>query len=126
MIQIGSYLNIIDNSGAKKGFCIKILNSGYKQRYAYVGNLILISIKSIRFSKNIKVKKGEIHKALIIKTKSQNYLHSSNYYKCFENAIVLLNKQNKLIGTRIFGTISKSFKSTKFLKLATLSSGFFF
>ena len=67
-----------------------------------------------------------MHKALVIKTKNQIYLNSSNYYKCFENSVILLNKQNKLIGTRIFGTIPKLFKSTKFLKLATLSSGFFF
>ena len=126
MIQSGSFLNVIDNSGAKKLMCIKILNTGYKQRYATIGSLILVSIKSVRFSKNMKVKKGEIHKAIIIKTKVSKFFHTLNYKNYFENSAVILNKQNKLLGTRIFSTIPKQFKGSKFLKLTTLSSGISF
>jgi large subunit ribosomal protein L14 len=124
MIQIGSYINILDNSGAKKAFCIKILNSGYNQRYAYIGSIILVSIKSIRYAKNIKIKKGGLHKAVLIKTKFKMFSHSYNYKKYYENSAVLLHsKQNKLLGTRIFSFIPKYFKYTKFLKLTTLSLG---
>jgi len=122
MIQSGTFLNSLDNSGAKKLICIKILNSGYKQRYASIGSTILVSIKTIRFSKNVKVKKGELHKAIVIKTKKEVF-SSLNYKKYFENSAVLLNKKNKLIGTRIFGFIPKKFKYSKYLKLLTMSSG---
>lgn len=123
MIQSGSFLNVIDNSGAKKLMCIKILNSGYKQRYARIGSMILVSIKSIRFSKSLKVKKGEIHRAIVVKTKSSKFYPTLNYKNYFENAAVLLTKQNKLLGTRIFGIIPKELKYSRFLKLATLASG---
>jgi large subunit ribosomal protein L14 len=76
----------------------------------------------VRFSKNVKVKKGELHKAIIIKTKTP-LLYSLNYKKYFENSAVLLNKKNKLVGTRIFGFIPKKFKYSKYLKLISLSSG---
>jgi large subunit ribosomal protein L14 len=123
MIQSGSYLNIIDNSGAKKVMCIKITSSGYRQHYANVGSTILVSIKSVRFSKNMKIKKGEIHKALIVRTKFNLFSATYNYKLNFENSAILLNKQNKLLGTRIFGFIPKQLKYSKFLKLVTLASG---
>jgi large subunit ribosomal protein L14 len=123
MIQIGSFLNVVDNSGAKKVMCIQISNSGYRQRYGGVGSLILVSIKSIRFSKNMKVKKGSICRAVIVKTKTASFSFSFNYRNFLENAVVLLNAQNKLIGTRVFGVVPKQFKYSKFLKLTTLSSG---
>jgi large subunit ribosomal protein L14 len=122
MIQSGTYLSILDNSGAKKVKCIKILNSGFKQRYSYIGSTVLVSIKSVRFSKNIKVKKGEIHRALIIKAKTAKFL-SSRYTKYFENSAVLINKKNKLIGTRIFSMLPQQFKYSRYLKLITISAG---
>jgi len=126
MIQKGTYVNVIDNSGAKKAFCINIVNSSFKQRYAKIGTLILVSIKKIKFSKNIKVKKGDIHPALVINVKSQFYSLNVNYRKGYENAVVLLTKKNKMLGTRIFSKVPKLLKYTKFLKLITLSSGIFF
>jgi large subunit ribosomal protein L14 len=120
MIQSGSYLNIIDNSGAKKATCIKFVKSGYKQRYAKVGSIVLVSIKS---SKNHKIKKGDMHKAVIIKTKTKNYSIIYNYKKNFNNCAVLINKQNKSLGSRIFGRVPKQFKYSKFLRLVTLSAG---
>lgn len=122
MIQSGSYLNILDNSGAKKVKCIKILNSGFRQRYSHIGDTVLVSVKSVRFSKNIKVKKGEIHRALIIKSKTKKFLFN-RYTNYFENSAVLLNKKNKLIGTRIFCMLPQKFKYSRYLKLVTVSSG---
>jgi len=126
MIQSGTFLNVIDNSGAKKALCIKILNAGYKQRYAKIGNLILVSIKVIKYFKNIKIKKGEICKALIVRTKYKNYTNSANFKKFNTNDIVLINKKNKLIGTRIFGTLPKILKTTRYNKMLFLSSGLSF
>jgi len=125
MIQKGTYINVVDNSGARKAFCINVVNLGYKQRYAKIGNLILVSIKKVKFSKNMRVKKGEIHIALIVNTCSQINSLNFNYRKNYENSVILLNKKNKMLGTRIFGKIPKTFKYTKFLKLITLASGTF-
>jgi large subunit ribosomal protein L14 len=124
MIQNGSYLNVIDNSGAKTIFCIKVL-SGYKRRYAGIGDLIVVSIKSLRTKRRStsKTKKGEIYRALIIRTKVFNNQFSGNKVSFFENSAVLLNKQNKFIGTRVFGSVPKLFRYTKHLKIIFLSSG---
>ncbi len=123
MIQVGTFVKVIDNSGAKLGFCIRILNSGYNQRYAKIGSTILVSIKALRSVKNLKVKKGDIHKAVVIKTKSKIKTFSYNYKNYYENSVILLNKQNKALGTRIFSKIPQTIKYTKFLKLTTLSLG---
>jgi len=124
MIQSGTYLNIVDNSGARIAFCIKVL-SGYRRRYAYTGDVITISIKSLRSKRRAssKTKKGEIHKALIIRTKIQKKIFSGDKLQFTENSAVLLHKQNKFLGTRIFGSVPKLFRFTKYLKIISLSSG---
>lgn len=123
MIQVGSYVNIIDNSGAQTAMCIRLLNSGYKQRYAYSGSFILVTIKSVLPLINIKVKKGELYKALLVHTKKTKRNFSKDYVNYFENTAVLYTKQNKLVGTRIFGTIPNSFRYSKFLKTISISTG---
>jgi len=124
MIQNNTVLNIIDNSGAKIAECIKVY-SGYKRRYATIGDTILVTIKSLRSKRRgiSKIKKGELYKALIIRTKFKNELVSGDSLKFKENSAILLTKQNKFVGTRVFGSVPKIFKKTKFLKLITLSSG---
>jgi len=124
MIQNGSYLNVIDNSGAKTAYCIKVV-SGYKCRYAFIGNVIVISIKSLRSKRRStsKTKKGEIYKAVIVRTKTKIKNVFGDNINFFENSIVLLNKQYKFIGTRIFGSVPKFLRYTKYLKVASLSSG---
>lgn len=124
MIQTGTFLKVFDNSGAKTVFCIKVL-SGYKRRYAYTGDKIIVSIKKLRNKRRVfsKVKKGEIHTALIIKIKKKYKFIYGDTLSFFENGVILLNKQNKLIGTRIFGALPKFFRYTKYLKLLFLSSG---
>ena len=124
MIQNGSYLHVVDNSGAKIAYCIKVL-SGYKCRYAVTGDLIVISIKNLRSKRRStsKTKKGEIYKAVVVRTKAKKKNFFGDDIIFFENSIVLLNKQYKCIGTRIFGSVPKFLRYTKFLKIASLSSG---
>ena len=120
MIQVGTELKIVDNSGAKKAYCIKVLSTSSNNKIAKVGSFILVVIKALRKQKSkskSKVKKGEIVKALVIRTKNFN---KNNIY-FFENAVVLYSKQMKLIGTRIFGPVLKSFRYTKHLRLTLIS-----
>lgn len=124
MIQSGSYLNVIDNSGAKTVCCIKT-SKGYQNRYSKLGDVIIVSVKEIRQKKNLlpKVKKGEVVKALIVKTRNNRKFKFFESFCFSENAVILLNKQHKYIGTRIFGPVSKYFMSTRFLKIVSMSSG---
>ena len=124
MIQNGSYLNIIDNSGGKIAYCIKVV-SGYKSRYAKIGGIIVVSIKSLRSKRRStsKIKKGEVYKAVIVRTRQYQKNLLGDSINFFENSIVLLNKQYKFIGTRIFGSVPKMLRYTKYLKVASLSSG---
>jgi large subunit ribosomal protein L14 len=123
MIQIGSYLSVIDNSGAKSACCLKI-KSKTKKRYAKIGDQILISVKKLRTKRKAtsKVKKGEIYNALIVYSKKENSNKIFKNKKYFHNSIVLLNKQNKLIGSKVFGGLSKGFRYTKFLKILFMGS----
>jgi large subunit ribosomal protein L14 len=124
MIQVGTLLNVIDNSGARKVACIKVLG-GYKKRYALLGDIIVISIKSLRTKRKstAKVKKGEVCYALVVRTNKGYSTFSNESLKFFENSVILLNKQNKYLGTRIFGSLPNSFRYTKYLRLLSLSSG---
>jgi len=124
MIKIGTYLNVCDNSGAKKVYCIKLLSSS-KKLYSYVGDLILVAIKKLRKKRknSSKVQKGDICKALIVRTKTNVNTQSGNSHFYFDNSVVLLNKQNKLIGTRILSPLASKFRYTRFFKLISLSLG---
>lgn len=125
MIQSGTYLNVVDNTGAKIVCCIKVIG-GYRKRYAFVGDVVCVSIKSLRAKRelNLKVKKGEVLKAVVIRTKTAFISYSQESVSFFSNAVVLVNSQNKLLGSRIFGLVPKKFRYTKFLKIISLSSGF--
>jgi len=116
--------NVIDNSGARDVACIKV-SSGYKRRYASIGDVVVVSIKRLRKKRRSasKVKKGEVSKALVVRTKSNNSDYSGKTLNFFENSVVLLNNQNRPIGTRIFGVLPKSFRYTKYLKIVSLSAG---
>jgi large subunit ribosomal protein L14 len=125
MVKSGTYLKVIDNSGAKKVFCIKVLK-GYKCQYATIGDIIIVSVKSIRSKRKLTVraKKGTLQKALIVRIKTKYKKFNGNSFQFFENSVVILNKKNKLLGTRIFGSLPKSLRYTKYLKLVSLSAGF--
>ena len=124
MIQSGTYLNVIDNSGAKDVCCIQVL-AGYRRRYACAGDLIVVSVKNLRTKRrsSSKIKKGEVTRAIVVRTKSSLNHFSGESLNFFENSVVLLNNQNKPMGSRIFGSLPKLFRYTKHLRLVSLSSG---
>jgi large subunit ribosomal protein L14 len=124
MIQKGTKLKVVDNSGANQVQCIGMYY-GYRRRYAYCGDLIMISVKSLsRKKKNsAKVKKGNTYLAIIIRTKSSILHKKSEEFKFFDNSVILLSSQKKMIGTRIFTALSYYFKTSKYLKLISISSG---
>lgn len=124
MIQQRTVLRVYDNSGAKTVRCIKVLG-GFKKKIASLGDIIVVSVQQLRNrSKNTsKVKKREVYKALIIRTKT-GYKSVSGFRNIFtENAVVLINKQGNPIGTRILGPIPRLLKKKKFQKFISISSG---
>lgn len=124
MIQPETILKIADNSGAKTVKCIKILN-GFKKRTAKLGDFITVSIKKLKnkSKKTSKVKKGEIYKALIIRAKVTNIKNTGLNLRFKSNAVVLINKQENPIGTRIIGPISKILQKKVLQKFTNLGSG---
>jgi large subunit ribosomal protein L14 len=124
MIQIGSFLNVVDNSGAKKVACIRI-NASCKKRYAETGENIIVSVKSLRSKRRAfsKVKKGELFNALVVRTKKAKKDFFKNEHSFLHNSVILLTRQNKLIGTRVFGGLPKFFRFTKYMRILSVSSG---
>lgn len=124
MIQQQTILKVSDNSGAKTAKCIKVLG-GFKKKYAKLGDIIVVSIQKLRNkSKNTsKVKKGEVYKALIIRTKTKYIKKDGTQIWFHENSVTLLNKQDSPVGTRIIGPISKVLKKKQFQKILSISSG---
>lgn len=124
MIQVGTLLSVVDNSGAKKVRCIKVY-PGYRRRYAFVGDLITVSVYSIRKKRKStsKTKKGEIHKALVVRTKSGLSLITGERLTFSENSVVLLGKQNKFIGTRVLGALPVYFRYTRYLRILSIANG---
>lgn len=124
MIQQQSILKVSDNSGAKTAKCIKVLG-GFKRKFAEAGDIIVVSIQQLRNrSKNTsKVRKGEIYKAVIIRTKKRIKNKENTFTVFNDNAISLLNKQNNPIATRIMGPVSKKLKN-KHTKFTNISAGF--
>ncbi len=124
MIQKGSFLNVIDNSGAKI-VCSLHLPMGYRKRYAFLGDVIIVSVKKLRSKRKSlsKVKKGAVLKALIVRVVKSYCSHASERLSFFENSVVILGKNNKFLGTRIFGSIPYKFRHSRFLRIFSLSSG---
>lgn len=125
MIQKGTFLRVIDNSGVKQISCIHVIG-GYRKRYAQLGDLIIASVKSIRYKENMKVKKGAVVKALIVRTKLFMPLkrQTTHLIKHQQNAAIIITNQHKLIGTRIFGGVLKEFRYTRFSRILSLSAGY--
>ena len=125
MIQQQTILKVTDNSGAKTVKCIKVLN-GFKRKVALIGDIIVVSVQKLRNKSRItsKVQKGEVYKALIIRTKSQKTRKDGSTIFFKENAVSLINKQGKPLATRIIGPVPQILKKNKLLKLLTISAGF--
>ena len=118
MIQTESYLDVADNSGARKVMCIKVLG-GSKRRYAGVGDLIKVTIKEA--IPRGKVKKGEVMTAVVVRTKKGVRRPDGSLVKFDDNAAVLLNNQQAPVGTRIFGPVTRELRAEKFMKIISLA-----
>ena len=118
MIQMQSHLFAADNSGARKIQCIKVLG-GSKRRFASIGDIIIVSIKDA--IPRAKVKKGEIFKAVVVRTKKNFGRADGTTIRFDKNAAVLLDKQEEPIATRIFGPVTRELRTKKFMKIISLA-----
>ena len=118
MIQVQSILKSADNSGAKKMMCIKVLG-GSRKRYATIGDVIVVSVKDAM--PNSKVKKGDVFRAVIVRTKKEIRRSNGTYIRFDENAAVLLNNQMEPVGTRIFGPVARELRPKNFMKIISLA-----
>ncbi len=118
MIQAYSKLRVADNSGAKKLMCIKVLG-GTRRRYASVGDVIVASVKEA--APRGKVKKGDVVKAVVVRTKKEVRRSDGTYIKFDENAAVIINNQKEPIGTRIFGPVVRELRGREFTKIISLA-----
>ncbi|PHN16206.1 50S ribosomal protein L14 [Candidatus Tremblaya phenacola] len=118
MIQTESVLNVADNSGAKAVVCIKVLG-GSKRRYANIGCIIKVSIKEA--VPKGKIKKGEVHSALIVRTKKGIYRPDGSTIRFDDNSVVLLNCKYEPIGSRVFGPVARELKDLSFVKVTSLA-----
>ena len=118
MIQMQSQLDVTDNSGAKRVQCIKVLG-GSKRRTAGVGDIIVVSIKEAQ--PRARVKKGDVHRAVIVRTRKGVRRTDGSVIRFDTNAAVLLDNKRELIGTRIFGPVTRELRSEQFMKIISLA-----
>jgi large subunit ribosomal protein L14 len=118
MIQMQTVLDVADNSGAKKLMCIKVLG-GSKRKYASIGDIIVVSIKEA--IPGSKVKKGDVMKAVVVRTAKEIPRPDGSYIRFDQNSAVLINAQKEPIGTRIFGPVARELRARKFMKIISLA-----
>ena len=118
MIQMQSNLDVADNSGAKRVMCIKVLG-GSKRRYASIGDVFVATVKDA--IPGAAVKKGDVVKCVVVRTKKEKRRPDGSYIRFDENAAVLLNEQAQPRGTRIFGPVGRELREKKFMKIISLA-----
>ncbi|MDE2029300.1 MAG: 50S ribosomal protein L14 [Alphaproteobacteria bacterium] len=118
MIQMESVLDVADNSGAKSVYCIKVIG-GSKRKSAGIGDVIVVSIKDA--IPRGKVKKGDVHKAVIVRQRYALHRKDGTLIRFDKNAAVLINKDQEPIGTRIFGPVTRELRSLGFMKIISLA-----
>jgi large subunit ribosomal protein L14 len=118
MIQAQTILEVADNSGAKKLFCIKVLG-GSRRRYAGVGDIIVCSVREA--IPNGKVKKGDVVKAVVVRTAYPTSRIDGSYIRFDENSAVLITKDQDPVGTRIFGPVARELRAKNFMKIVSLA-----
>lgn len=118
MIQEETNLVVADNSGAKAVRCIRVLG-GHERRYASVGDLVVVSVKSAIPGGG--VKKGEVSRAVVVRTAKEVRRKDGSFIRFDENAVVLLNQQGEPRGTRIFGPVARELREKKFMKIVSLA-----
>ena len=118
MIQTESRLAVADNSGAKEVLCIRVLG-GTKRRYASVGDKIVVAVKSAMPSGA--VKKGQVAKAVVVRTKKEIRRADGSYIRFDDNAVVILNQANEMRGTRIFVPVARELRENNYMKIVSLA-----
>jgi large subunit ribosomal protein L14 len=118
MIQMQTLLDVADNSGAKKLMCVKVLG-GSRRRYATLGDVIVVSIREAM--PNSKVKKGDVARAVIVRTAKEVRRADGSYIRFDNNSAVLITAQNEPIGTRIFGPVARELRGKRFMKIVSLA-----
>lgn len=118
MIQVESNLEVADNSGARRVQCIKVLG-GSKRKYASVGDIIVVSVKEA--IPRGRVKKGDVHRAVVVRTAKDIQRPDGQTIRFDSNAAVLINKAGEPIGTRIFGPVTRELRAKKYMKIISLA-----
>ena len=118
MIQAETRLTVADNSGAKILYCIKVLG-GSRRRYASIGDIIVVSVKEA--IPNTKVKKGDVLKAVVVRTKKEIRRPDGSYIRFDDNSAVLITQNSEPIGTRIFGPVARELRAKRFMKIISLA-----
>jgi large subunit ribosomal protein L14 len=118
MVQTTTTLDVADNSGAKKLMCIRVLG-GTRRKYASLGDVIVVSIKEA--IPNAKVKKGDVAKAVIVRTRKEVSRQDGSYIRFDANSAVLVDKDNEPVGTRIFGPVARELRAKRFMKIISLA-----
>jgi large subunit ribosomal protein L14 len=118
MVQSETMLDVADNSGARRVLCIKVLG-GSRRKYASLGDVIVVSVKEA--SPNSKVKKGDVMKAVIVRTAKEVGRPDGSYIKFDTNSAVLIDNQREPVGTRIFGPVARELRAKQFMKILSLA-----
>ena len=118
MIQTTSTLDVADNSGAKKVTCIRVLG-GTRRKYASIGDVIVVAVNEC--IPNAKVKKGDVARAVIVRTKKEVRRQDGSYVRFDVNSAVLVDKDNEPVGTRIFGPVARELRAKRFMKIVSLA-----
>jgi large subunit ribosomal protein L14 len=118
VIQQESVLEVADNSGARKVACIRVLG-GTRRRYASIGDIIVVSVKDA--TPNARVKKGEVRRAVVVRTKKNIGRPDGSYIKFDDNAAVLIDTNREPVGTRIFGPVARELRAKKFMRIISLA-----
>ena len=118
MIQNETVLNVADNSGARSVLCIRVMG-GSRRRYATVGDVIVVAVQSAM--PDSKVKKGEVHKAVVVRTRKEIGRPDGTFLRFDDNSAVLINAQLEPMGTRVFGPVARELRAKKFMKIISLA-----
>ena len=118
MVQTETVLNVADNSGARRVLCIKVLG-GSRRKYASLGDIIVVSVKEA--APNSKVKKGDVMKAVVVRTAKEVGRPDGSYIRFDNNSAVLLDNQREPVGTRIFGPVARELRAKRFMKILSLA-----
>ncbi len=118
MIQVETMCSVADNSGAKRAQCIKVLG-GSRRRYARIGDIIVVAIKEA--VPNSAIKKGEVRRAVVVRTVKETGREDGTYIRFDDNAVVIINEAREPMGTRIFGPVARELRRKRFMRIVSLA-----